>query len=96
MTLRFLTPALAALALASTPLLQASEGPLLGFGPESSAAQRALEARFTAALSASDQDQWLKTLSAEPHHVGSAAGLAWPMSCRLRIVVAAENYKIHG
>jgi N-acetylated-alpha-linked acidic dipeptidase len=75
MTLRFLTPALAALALASTPLLQANEGPLLGFGPESSAAQHALEARFSAALSASDQDQWLKTLTAEPHHVGSAAGI---------------------
>ncbi|MFZ8891255.1 MAG: M28 family peptidase, partial [Pseudomonadales bacterium] len=74
MTLRFLTPALAALALVSTPLLRASEAPLLGFGPEGSATQHALEARFSAALSASDQDQWLKTLTAEPHHVGSAAG----------------------
>lgn len=74
MTLRFLTPALAALALVSTPLLRASETPLLGFGPERSAEQHALEARFSAALSASDQDQWLKTLTAEPHHVGSAAG----------------------
>ncbi|MGA1737216.1 MAG: transferrin receptor-like dimerization domain-containing protein [Pseudomonadales bacterium] len=74
MTLRFLTPALAALALVSTPLLWASEAPLLGFGPEGSATQHALEARFSAALSASDQDQWLKTLTAEPHHVGSAAG----------------------
>jgi N-acetylated-alpha-linked acidic dipeptidase len=75
MTLRFLTPALAALALVSTPLLRASEAPLLGFGPEGSATQHALEARFSAALSASDQDQWLKTLTAEPHHVGSAAGI---------------------
>ena len=80
MTLRFLTPTLAALALASTPLLWASEAPLLGFGPEESAAQHALEDRFRAALNASDQDQWLKILTAEPHHVGSAAGLrnvAW-------------------
>lgn len=74
MTLRFLTPALAALALVSTPLLRASEAPLLGFGPEGSAPQHALEDRFSAALSASDQDQWLKILTAEPHHVGSAAG----------------------
>ena len=39
------------------------------WGSDQRAAPRsALEARFTAALSASDQDQWLKTLSAEPHH----------------------------
>ena len=73
MTLRFLTPALAALALVSTPLLRASDAPLLGFGPERSTEQHALEARFSAALSVSDQDQWLKILTAEPHHVGPAA-----------------------
>ena len=49
--------------------------PLLGFAPDASAAQRALEARFDAAIDAKDQLAWLKRLSAEPHHVGSAYGL---------------------
>lgn len=46
---------------------------LLGFDEAASAAQRALEARFDERLSAADQDQWLRRLSAKPHHVGSAA-----------------------
>ncbi len=49
---------------------------LLGFDAESSAAQRALEAEFDSQLSASELDEWLRVLSREPHHVGSAAGRA--------------------
>ena len=49
---------------------------LLGFGEEASTAQRAIEARFDDLLSPLDQDEWLRALSAKPHHVGSTAGRA--------------------
>lgn len=49
--------------------------PLLGFSTETSAAQRAVEARFDAAIDAKDQMAWLKRLSGGAHHVGSAYGL---------------------
>jgi N-acetylated-alpha-linked acidic dipeptidase len=50
-----------------------SAGPqtLLGFSAESSASELALERQFDAALSASDQQGWLKRLAAEPNQVGS-------------------------
>ncbi len=47
---------------------------LLGFDEAASGTQRALEARFDEQLSPADQDEWLRRLSAKPHHVGSAAG----------------------
>jgi len=47
---------------------------LLGFDDAASGAQRELEARFDEQLSPADQDEWLRRLSAKPHHVGSAAG----------------------
>ena len=47
---------------------------LLGFDSASSEAQRSLEARYDANLSAEEMEGWLKRLSAKPHHVGSAAG----------------------
>lgn len=47
---------------------------LLGFDTAGSVAQRQLEARFDANLSSEEMSQWLKRLSARPHHVGAAAG----------------------
>lgn len=47
---------------------------ILGYGPDASAAQRALEAQYDAGLSAEEMDAWLRRLSSRPHHVGSAAG----------------------
>lgn len=47
---------------------------LIGFDAASSAAQREREADFDAALSREDMEAWLRRLSANPHHVGSAAG----------------------
>ncbi|HST27710.1 MAG TPA: PA domain-containing protein, partial [Rudaea sp.] len=44
---------------------------LLGFTADGSTAQRALEARFDAQLSASEMRDWLKKLAAEPNQVGS-------------------------
>ncbi len=47
---------------------------ILGFDGTASKAQRRLEADFDARLSAKDMDAWLKHMSAEPHHAGSAEG----------------------
>ncbi|MEZ5330930.1 MAG: transferrin receptor-like dimerization domain-containing protein [Thermoanaerobaculia bacterium] len=52
----------------------APEGTLTGFGPEQSVDQHDLEARFDAQLSADEIGEWIRVLSARPHHVGSAFG----------------------
>lgn len=49
---------------------------ILGFDADGSRAQRELEAGLDARIDASEMDAWLKHMSAEPHHVGSAAGKA--------------------
>ncbi|MEJ2131063.1 MAG: folate hydrolase, partial [Gammaproteobacteria bacterium] len=49
---------------------------LMGFPPAASDTERALESRFSQSLSASDQLEWMRALSAHPHHVGSAHGKA--------------------
>src|SRR5216683_753515 len=51
-----------------------SDRPLLGFDRASTAAERALEARFDASLNPEDLRAWLKRLSARPHHLGSPYG----------------------
>ena len=51
-----------------------TDRPLLGFDRTTSAAERALEARFDAALHRDDLRDWLKRLSAHPHHIGSPWG----------------------
>ncbi|HEV7517081.1 MAG TPA: M28 family peptidase, partial [Thermoanaerobaculia bacterium] len=52
----------------------AADPPLLGFSATRAGEERALEARFAAALSRDDLSPWLKRLSARPHPVGSAYG----------------------
>ncbi len=47
---------------------------LMGFDTQASDQQRALEVEFNKSLSASDQLEWMRKLSARPHHVGSADG----------------------
>jgi len=49
----------------------ASAGPMLGFAPANADAQLALEQRFDAALSPTDQREWLKQMASAPNHVGS-------------------------
>ncbi|HVT17001.1 MAG TPA: transferrin receptor-like dimerization domain-containing protein [Thermoanaerobaculia bacterium] len=49
----------------------AAVGAMLGFADAHAAEQRALEARFDAALERQNMRQWLQRLSARPHHVGS-------------------------
>ncbi|HLM58670.1 MAG TPA: transferrin receptor-like dimerization domain-containing protein [Pyrinomonadaceae bacterium] len=47
---------------------------LTGFTPERAARQRQLEARFDASLKKENLREWMKRLSARPHHVGSPYG----------------------
>jgi len=61
--------ALAAWTFADTTL--PSSGPLLGFSNDHASQQRALEARFDSHLEASNLREWMKRLSARPHHIGS-------------------------
>ena len=49
---------------------------LSGFTADRSANQLQWEKQFDAALRPADQDEWMKFLSAEPHHVGTAKGTA--------------------
>ena len=48
------------------------EKPLTGFRAESAEAERTLEARFDSMLKKDEMREWMRRLSARPHHVGSA------------------------
>ncbi|MEO5594060.1 MAG: M28 family metallopeptidase [Chitinophagaceae bacterium] len=48
--------------------------PLMGFTDQSSKQQVATEQKFDAALSAKNVDQYIKDMSARPHHIGSPGG----------------------
>lgn len=56
------------------PAAQGEARPLTGFRAEAAARQRALEARFDAALRKENLRDWMKRLTARPHHLGSPAG----------------------
>jgi N-acetylated-alpha-linked acidic dipeptidase len=60
-----------AVAPTSPAVAQTGDATLLGFTADGSAAQRQLEQRFDAQLSANEMRDWLKKLSAEPNQVGS-------------------------
>jgi N-acetylated-alpha-linked acidic dipeptidase len=60
-----------ALAVGSSQPATAAAPSLFGFRADESAAERALEQRFDADINAQELRDWLKTLSAEPNHVGS-------------------------
>ena len=49
-----------------------NDAPMLGFGAEHAARQRALEAQFDGALKREDLRDWMKRLTARPHHIGSS------------------------
>lgn len=55
-----------------SPLIALRNNDLTGFTTEGSAAQRALEAKFDALLRPANLRDWMKRLSARPHHLGSA------------------------
>lgn len=61
------------LSLASAGTAQTSRGSTLqGYTAESSAAQRTAEAKFDSFLKADNLRDWMKRLTARPHHLGSA------------------------
>ena len=70
--LRSLARFLSILLLTSVLLGQSTSPTMLGFASESSRSQAALESRFDAALRPENLRDWLKRLSARPHHLGSA------------------------
>lgn len=67
-----LTPTLSCLAALLLSQAAVSQAPLLGFSPTHAAQERALEARFDAALHKENLRTWMQRLSAHPHHLGSA------------------------
>lgn len=64
--------ALALIAAISSFSSSFAQAPMLGFPSSAATSQRALEARFDAALRAENLRDWNKRLSARPHHLGSA------------------------
>ena len=69
-----LCQAIAVFVLTSSVLAQVpteKDRTLIGFSSESSTSQKRLEAKFDAGLSAVNLREWLKRLSARPHHLGS-------------------------
>ncbi len=54
----------------------AGETDILGYDAAGSAAQRALEHRLDMTIDAQEMSEWLKVMSATPHHAGSAASKA--------------------
>ncbi|MBO0723420.1 MAG: folate hydrolase, partial [Blastocatellia bacterium] len=48
--------------------------PLLGFSREGAAQERALEAQFDAGLKKENLREWMKRITARPHHLGSPYG----------------------
>ena len=59
------------LAGAASLATSASAAPMIGFTPAGAQAERALETRFDASLSANAMSERLKLMSAEPNQVGS-------------------------
>ena len=51
----------------------AADDPVLGFDEASSDQQRAIESRLDESIDKNEMDQWLRRMSAKPHHVGSPA-----------------------
>lgn len=55
---------------------QSPAGPIGGFLPDSATRQHALESKFDQTLNRQNFQQWMKQLSAKPHHVGSPGSKA--------------------
>ncbi|MFM2359345.1 MAG: hypothetical protein RLY16_1338, partial [Bacteroidota bacterium] len=68
---KFLTTGIASVC---SILLVSAQQPILGFSKESSGNQLALEKQFDGLLRAENIGQYIKDLSATPHHVASAGG----------------------
>ena len=51
-----------------------AQNPIMGFSASRTAAHRSIETRFDAILKSENLRNWMKILSARPHHVGSVYG----------------------
>ena len=60
--------------LAAAQSALAADERVLGFDAAASNAQRTIESRLDASIDKNEMDQWLRRMSARPHHAGSAAG----------------------
>lgn len=60
---------LLSLSILSQPFAQS--GSMLGFNSDSARSQNALEAKFDSFLKAENLREWMKRMSAQPHHLGS-------------------------
>lgn len=65
---------LTAMLLLLSSILWSQNKSISGYTPEEAAAQLKLEQQFDAALKASNLDEWMKHLTARPHHLGSPYG----------------------
>lgn len=54
-----------------TQTVRRADNPLMGFSPDTSGAQLSLETKFDAELTPDNLRDWMKRLSARPHHLGS-------------------------
>ena len=52
---------------------------IMGFTAEGSRAEKAAEAKFDSFLKADNLREWMRRLSARPHHLGSAYDHAGPL-----------------
>ncbi len=64
---------LALLLLVSAGAVFAADDDIVGFNASASTSQRALEEQLDSIINADEMDEWLRRMSAEPHHVGSLA-----------------------
>lgn len=65
---------LTALCLFMSTALWSQNKSIFGYSPEAASAELRLEEQFDATLKASNLDEWMKHLTARPHHLGSAYG----------------------
>ncbi len=72
--MRFLLSCIVLLIIPSLCSAPDAARPMLGYTPDQAISQRALEERFDGFLSADRVWEWIRILSARPHHVGSAYG----------------------
>lgn len=75
-TLLTMRKAVAALVCSMLVYGQGPTRPMVGFTAESAQREAALEARFDQGLNRQNLQQWMKRLSAKPHHVGSPGSKA--------------------
>jgi len=74
MNLKLRTIYVAVCCLILPTLLVSQSDAIMGFSHEAAATQLEVEAEFDQLLKAGNLDEWMKFMSARPHHVGSAYG----------------------